>query len=324
MQITEISKKDTWNDFILSQTKGSGSEFLQSWEWGMFQRKLGRKIWFLGIENNRQVIGQALIVKYNLPLGKSYLYCPRGPIFSSLNRKALELLIEKIKDLSKQEKAIFSRWDLKDKKYKLKSFKKVKDLQPAKTLILDLKKTEADLLAQMHAKTRYNIRLAQRHGVKVFESRKQEHLNIFLDLLHQTAKREKFKTYPDNYYHQLLNFNPQFARLYFAQHQDKILAVHLLIFFGQTVIYLHGASSREKKEVMAPYLLHWEIIKWAKKKNFCFYDFWGIDQQKWPGLTRFKTGFGGQQSFYPGTYELSLSSFWYVLYRLGKLCFRLF
>jgi len=324
MEVIEICEKDIWNNFIFSNTKKTKSEFLQSWEWGIFQKKLSRKVWFLAIKNNKQIIGQALIVKYNLPFGKSYFYCPRGPISQSLNKEIFQELIDKIKYLAKKEKAIFFRWEPKEDKINFKGFSKIKDFQPSKTIILDLKKSEIELLKEMHSKTRYNIRLAQKHGVKVFKSNEEKYLNIFLDLLHQTSEREKFKIYPDNYYKKLLNSESKFATLYLAEHQNRILAAHLLIFFNHTATYLHGASSREHKEVMAPYLLHWQTIQQAKKENIYFYDFWGIDKKKWPGVTRFKVNFKGQEFFYPGTFELPISKFWYILYKSSKLCFRLF
>ena len=359
MKIIEVFKKDAWNNFIFSQVKRPGSEFLQSWEWGAFQKKLGRKVWYFGIKNESQMIAQALVVKHNLPLCKSYFYCPRGPIIPASGdskSKILELLIKEIKEIAKGENAIFWRMeplnkDVLSKVYPVKSFTEskrkslilfnrvnslkfrvvaVRPVQPSKTLILDFKKSEPDLLSQMHSKTRYNIRLAQKHGVKVFKSNEEKYLNIFLNLLHQTSEREKIKSYPDNYYKKLLNSESKsacagrFASLYLAEYQNRILAAHLLIFFNHTATYVHGASSREHKEVMAPYLLHWHTIQQAKKENIYFYDFWGIDKKKWPGLTRFKTGFNGEKIVYPGTFDIPLSKIWYYLYKLGKLCSLLF
>ena len=70
---------------------------------------------------------------------------------------------------------------------------------------------------------------------------------------------------------------------------------------------------------MAPYLLHWEALKEAKKRGCQFYDFWGIDHKRWPGLTRFKNSFGGEIISYPGSFDFVISSKWYFLYQLGKL-----
>jgi lipid II:glycine glycyltransferase (peptidoglycan interpeptide bridge formation enzyme) len=69
---------------------------------------------------------------------------------------------------------------------------------------------------------------------------------------------------------------------------------------------------------MGPHLLQWEEIRLVKKQGYRFYDFWGIDEKKWPGVTRFKMGFGGETVTYPGTFDLVFDKFWYQLYNLGK------
>jgi len=322
MLAIEVSEKNAWNNFIIAQSRKTGSEFLQSWEWGLFQKESGRKIWFLGIQDKDKIVNQVLVIKHKLIFGRSYFYVPRP--FLDFNKEDEKFLIKAIKEITKGKKIIFLRWDLRKKEIQTKSLKRVRDGQPSKTVILDLEKSEEEILFQMRPKTRYNIRLAQKYGVEVFEGKEQKYQKAFSDLLHQTAEREKFKIYPDNYYSRLLNFDPKFARLYLARYKNKILAGHLLIFFGKTVTYLHGASSRENREVMAPHLLHWETIRQAKKQDYQFYDFWGIDEKKWPGLTRFKKGFGGREVFHAGTFDLPLSDYWYKLYKLGKVCFRLF
>lgn len=315
MQLKEIKERKIWNDFIITSSEKPGGEFLQSWEWGDFQRQLGKEVHFWATEDNQRVIDQILLIEYKLPFNKKYLYSPRV----SLKRDSLDRLIEEIK---KEKDFIFFRFDLKNDDFNLTTGKRIRDVQPSKTTVLDLKKSEEEIFSQMHPKTRYNIRLAQKHGVLVFEDKEKRYLKDFLFLLRQTSKREGFKIYSDEYYFHLLNLNPNFVRLYLAKYQERILAGHLLIFFGKTVTYLHGGSCRNHKEVMAPYLLHWEAIKQAKRDNFYFYDFWGINENKWPGLTRFKTNFGGQTIFYQGTFDLPFNMFWYELYKLGRLCFR--
>lgn len=313
MQVIEIKDQKAWNDFVIS----NGDQFLQSWEWAEFQKELGRKVWRLGIKDGDNIIGQALLIKHKLPLGKSYLYCPRGPIFSSLSYKeALVLFFKKIKELARKENAIFLRIEPRDSKYQTADYKKVNDVQPSQTLMLDLAYSKEKIFSQMYEKMRYNIRLAQRRGVKI---EKSNDINVFLKLIHETAKREKFKPYSDHYYQTLLNRNDQFVRLYAAQYKGTILAAHIVIFSGLTAAYVHGASSREYKEVMAPHLLHWHTIQSAQEQGYAQYDFWGIDEKKWPGVTRFKKSFGGRSITYPGTFDIPLSRVWYSLYRLGKI-----
>ena len=115
------------------------------------------------------------------------------------------------------------------------------------------------------------------------------------------------------------------ARMVFVEHderplgkiRDKPIAGAILLTYGDTVYYLHGAMDRDYKSWMAPYLMHWEIIKWAKKQGYHYYDFWGIDTSRWPGVTRFKLGFGGQQVEYPGSFDMPISKFWYFAYNLA-------
>lgn len=322
MKIKEIKEKDSWNSFFF-QEKELGGEFCQSWEWGEFQKKLKRKIWRLRAEEGNKIIAQSLIIKYNLPANKSYFYCPRGPVFvNNIDQKRVfKCLVDFLKEIGKNENTIFLRTDLR-KKVDLNDLKKIKDVQPSQTTILDLQPPLKKILSQMHSKTRYNIRLSKRKGVEVFSSRKKEDIEKFFSLVKETSSRENFKIYQKSYYYNLVNSMPNLVKIYFARYKEKILAAHCLIFFNKTATYLHGGSSREEKSVMAPYLVHWEAIKEAKEKGCCFYDFWGIDKNKWPGLTRFKINFGGKKVFYPGTFDYPIKKSWYFLYKLGKICSR--
>src|SRR3989338_5647077 len=109
--------------------------------------------------------------------------------------------------------------------------------------------------------------------------------------------------------------------IFFAKYQNKIIAVVLVNFYkpSQTATYLHGASSSEHREVMAPHLLYWRAIQEAKVRGFKSYDFWGIDEARWPGLTRFKLGFGGEQVEYPASVDIIYRPVLYGLYYLARL-----
>ena len=275
---------------------------------------MGRKIWRLAIRENGKIIVQALIIKNQLPLGFSYLYCPRGPLFQdNYNKEGLELLINKIKYIAIKEKAFFFRIEPLEKIDFIFLNRKIPSIQPNQTTIMDLSLPEDEILKKMHSKTRYNIHLAKRKGVTIHES---DDIECFWDLLKRTTKRENFKSYSFVYYKKLLDCT--FTKLYIAKYKNKILAAHLIIFFNQTAFYVHGGSSREFRQVMAPHLLHWHIIKEAKNMGCNFYDFWGVDEKKWPGFTKFKMSFGGEKVVYPGTFDLPFSSFWYTLYKVGK------
>ena len=198
-------------------------------------------------------------------------------------------------------------------------------MQPADSLILDLDKPLDQIEAGMHQKTRYNIHLAERKGVQVFESTNEKSLADFLALQSVTAQRDKIKPFPDSYFQQMYQALVPAGQLslWRAEFQGSLLAINLMISFGDTVSYNHGASSEEQRNLMAPHLLQWKAIQWAKEKGHSHYDFRGIapdDNPKhaWAGITRFKKGFGGRVVHYVGCYDFVLNSAWYRLYRLGQ------
>lgn len=334
MKIINSNQKKSWNKPLIE----NGNSFLQSFEWGKFQEALGRKVFRL---KNKD--WQASVFAHHLPFNKSYLYCPYGPIISpeSEREKKLEEFIENLKKIN-GDGVIFIRiepeWKIEneekikvwEKKFKDLGFKKLsKDVQPSKTLILDLGLNEDELLAQMRPKWRYNVRLAQKKAVKVEKYQPPitiSHLEIFYDLLNKTSERHNYKIFGKEYYQKELSLKTQdfSAELFFAYYQKKVVAANLVIFFGKKATYVHGGSLTEHKEVMAPHLLQWEQIREAKRRGCIEYDFWGIDEKKWPGITRFKKGFGGTQINYLGAYDYVISPFWYYLYRGTKSIRRIF
>ncbi len=348
MEILGVKNKEFWNGFLAEQKL---AQFCQSFEWGEFQQSLGRKIFRLSVLEGGEILAVCLLIKNRLPFNKSYFYSPRGPILSKSKVKnekikiIIDSLIKKIKELAKQEGAIFWRFEVLSKEVLSDVFDSgfkvvnVQSVQPSKTLILDLTKPEERLLAEMHPKTRYNIKLAERMGVKIGYINNSEDVKNFLFLLQETALRDRFKPHPDFYYQKMFEilgrkeiglkiqgisylscelYKQGFLRLIKAEFRGKILAANILIYFGDTVTYVHGASSSERKNLMAPLFLQWQAILDAKELGYRYYDFWGINEKKWPGVTRFKNSFGGQTVEYPGTFDLPLNKKWYSLYSLAK------
>jgi lipid II:glycine glycyltransferase (peptidoglycan interpeptide bridge formation enzyme) len=343
MKLIEIKDKKQLNDFVGAQTH---AELLQSWEWSEFQEQTGNKIFRLGLEEDGKIIAAATLMKKSLPLGMNYFYCPRGPISKCEVRSAkcevLEFLFGKIKKIAREEKVIFLRIEpfviarsasdeaipqFGDKTTGLpRSFQSLAmtrtlDTQVSKTIILNLTKSEEELLAAMHQKTRYNIRLAEKKGVKIREAGCVD-FEKFWDLMSATVNRDSFRLHDKEYYKKMLEVEN--IKLFFAEYQNNILCAGIFSFFGDTAIYLHGASSNENRELMAPYLLQWELIKKAKSLGCKYYDFFGIDEKKWPGVTRFKKGFGGEELNYPGTFDVIFNKNKYGVYKFLRKARRLF
>ncbi len=331
MQIikAKANDKNKWNNFVKKSEYGS---FLQSWEWGEFQKSLGHQIWRLIIEDREKILGVALIIKHDLPRGYSYLYCPRGPVLGIQNwdLQIGQKLATEISEIAQAEKAIFLRLEPKStlsSGLKIPSqFKSAGQVQPKETLILNLEESEKKLLAQMHHKTRYNIRLAKKRGVQVrISNGDNKDIEIFCQLLSETAKRNKIKIFPKEHYLKLLKILGQagMVKLFIAEYEKKPIAAIIVSFFGPEAVYLHGASQLQFRNLMAPHLLQWETIITAKKAGCRQYDFWGIapanqPRHKWAGITRFKKGFSGQEQNYLGCLDLVYLPLWYPLYKIAS------
>jgi len=318
MKLIRIEEKKQLDNFVGGQKH---SQFLQSWEWGEFQKQVSGLVWRIGVENDLgEIVATAKIIKKSLPMGKSYFYCGRGPQFKSSNwdNEAGKILFDEIKRLAAEEEAMFLRFDPTFSMTDI-DFLTVKtlDIQPSKTLVLDLNKGEEDLLKDMHQKTRYNIKLAEKKGVKIVEA-DAGRFEEFWNLMAQTGDRDEFSTHGRSYYQAMLNLPKDFLKLFFAEHKDKVLVGNIMVFFGDTVSYIHGGSANENRELMAPHLLQWHTIKLAKQLGYRYYDLCGISEERWPGVTRFKEGFGGREINYPGTFDAVYDEGWYSIYKMVR------
>jgi len=325
---TVQASKEQFNELA----KGRRYSFLQSWGWGEFQERAGNKAVRIGFEDSGRLFFAICFVKRSLPLGRSYFYAPRID-FEGLNAEQLKFVFDSIAENVKTEKAVFLRFEPKERiiaGHEPRVTRTI-DAQPSKTIILDLEKTEDELLNAMRQKTRYNIRLAEKKGVVIREAREND-FEKFWKLMGETRERDGFRTHNKEYYEKMLDISVRGVsasggqipnhdlsiKLFLAEYDGRIIAGNIIAFFGDTVTYVHGASANEYRNAMAPYLLQWYVIRLAKNSGYKYYDFYGIDENRWPGVTRFKGGFGGNEVRYPGTFDLVFNRGWYAVYKLAR------
>lgn len=306
--------------------------FLQSKEWAAFQKAAGNKV----LELKFPAEFSANVIEYALPVVGNYFFVPRGPIFfkKDMGEKcANELLVTAKKRgvgwirIEPQAKKELEELREAFEKLGAKVVKAKKNHQPAQTLMLDLEKTEEELLSEMKSKTRYNIRLAAKKGVMIEKSNDNEALNAFIELSQETAKRDAIVIHPEEYYRKMIETIPaEMLSLYVAKFDGKIIGSALISFSGSVATYLHGASSNENRNVMAPHLLQWTAICDAKKAGFFKYDFGGTKIEKdkdgnlveksWQGITKFKVGFSpdGKPTEFPGCWDVIVDTKRYYAY----------
>lgn len=321
MIIQKCEDKKTWNDYLFLRKQ---AEFLQSFEWGEFQDRVGNKPIRLQCVENGQVIGQVQGFEQNLFPFVKFIYLPKID-------NCLEVL-----DYLQKSGYFFARIEpIEDLKFSDKySIFNVQNRQPKDTVVLNVSPNEEELLAGMHAKTRYNIKLAEKKGVVIKE---EKNVDVFWKLNEETFARDKFKSHDREYYKKMLQMENCYQLTAYVG--DEAIASNILIHFGDMMTYLHGASSDKHRNLMAPYLLQWQGFLLAKKLGAVNYDFGGVSPEmkegetktftcyhnycwdathKWTGITRFKAGFGGAGKKYPQAIEVVLKPLLYKIFQSIK------
>lgn len=220
---------------------------------------------------------------------------------------------------------------------KLKLKKNAVDIQPPDTTVLDLTQSEDDILANMHSKWRYNIRLSEKKGVVIHKYdgsvlNLSEKIDTFYRLTQETILRDGNSCHSKEYYLDLLKSSAQnladgkdvpLVNLYIAEHENDEIGAIITLFSKDEAVYLYGASSNLKRNLMPNYLLQWTAIKDAKNYGSKTYDFYGISpegkNQNHPmhGLYMFKTNFGGKIIHRTGSWNIPLKNI-YLLFSTAE------
>lgn len=294
---------------------------LQSWEWGEARRQMGIKV--LRITDGKNIFQLTIHpLIFNYYIG----YLPRS-VFPS--KEILEFLY----DWGKKNKIILfkiepyiekSKIKMQNAKLQVKNQNLIRSkhpLFPDWTQVLDITKSEDELLRQMKPKTRYNIKLAQKKGVVVKEESNEKGYKIFEKLYFDTCKRQKYFGHTPKY-HQIVwkNLKNSIAHILISYYQNTPLVAYELFHFKDTFYYPYGGSSTEFRNLMAANLIMWEAIRLGKKLGAKKFDMWGslppgYDLKKdWSGFTRFKEGYKTEFVQMVGSYDLIVSPIGYQLY----------
>jgi peptidoglycan pentaglycine glycine transferase (the first glycine) len=321
--VTPKTTRAQWEAYL---SKHKSPHLLQSRAWGDLKSDFGWKVEYI---QSGEAGAQILFRRF--PLGYSLAYIPKGPLGEWLpgilpeldavckKQRCFAVKIEPDEDSNTARMNELLEQDL---------IASPHTVQPKTTLIVDLTSDEDRLLAAMHPKTRYNIRLATRKGVKV---KPWEDLDSFGRMMKETADRDGFGTHTPSYYQRAYElFHPDGScELLMAEYEGIPLAALMVFAHGTRAWYLYGASINLERNRMPTYLLQWEAMKWAKGKGCVIYDLWGIpdESQKnleseftsrkdglW-GVYRFKRGFGGEVVHSIGAWDRVYIPSIYRLYR---------
>lgn len=306
MQSQVIDRAADWDTALASIPY---AHVLQSWAWGDIKARHGwQPVRVLFYENNSPVAA-AQILRRALPRTPfGVLYVPKGPALDFDNADLYARVCGELENLARQRSAIFIKqdpdvrvnqpaasvptqrgWRISDEQ-----------IQFHNTVTLDLARSEADILAGMKPKWRYNLRLAEKKGVRV-ETGAPGDWRLFYEMYRETSARDGFLIRPFVYYRdvwQTMSDAGQ-AALFYARVGDEAVAGIILFWFAKRAWYFYGASRSAHRDLMPNHLLQWHSMQWAKAHGCTEYDFWGApnvldENDSMYGVYKFKMGFGGE------------------------------
>lgn len=321
--IKEISNSNTWENFLLSQNQ---TPFFQSWWWGEVQKMIGFPILRLGIYQKNNLVGIAQIITVKAKRGTFY-WIRHGPILNEWDWYYVDELLKAIVIRAKKHSVSFIRMAplLDDTQDCLLQFKKrgfrnapIHNFDAENAWVVNLSKSEDELLKEMRKSTRYLIRKAISIGVKVEQSTDQRKLEDFNEVYQETAQRQGFVTHKGLREEFSIFSERNLLHLFLAYHENTLVAGAMIIFYGKQAVYHHSGMREDMKHIPATYLLQWEAIKEAKRRGMKWYNLWGVAPENkpnhpWQGLTLFKKGFGGIGINHIHAQDLPVSSrYWFT------------
>ncbi len=314
--------KNSWNREIARHPS-----FLQSWQWGELQKKIGRRVFRI---NASGLLASA--IEQKLPLGKTYLYAPHGPVICGASASSWTDLIKEAKSMGGGNCVFFRVEPLAreflgepvEKILKEAGFRETKAVQPKTTLVISLGKDEKTMLEEMEHDTRYSIRAAEKRGVEIefYEGKERDKsFGIFWEIFSETNRRHGLKAYPKPYYEEVARIEGEcYSKIAVAKADGKAVSAAMFAYFGGRAFYLFAGSLAGYGKFNAPTYLLWQAIRDAKKSGFEYFDFWGIshENENWAKITAFKKSFGGTEITSPGTWDYVFNKPFYFAYNLSK------
>ncbi|HYK08821.1 MAG TPA: peptidoglycan bridge formation glycyltransferase FemA/FemB family protein [Candidatus Eisenbacteria bacterium] len=330
LKIQEIINKKTWEEFIEKVSNGF-PPFFQTWNWGDVQKRQGIKIWRLGLYKNTSLIGIVSVTYISAKRGK-YIHLRHGPVLKEYKKEYLDFLMKFLSEKGKKAGASFIRLSPLISEEEGKSLFVSSEFRNAQIhamdaevcWILPLDASEEEILKNMRKSHRYLIRKSQTTGVVIERTKNIDKMKLFLPLYTKLAHKKHFVAHHGVEEELEIFGKDDQSLLFLAHYENKVIAGALIDFVHGMAIYRHSASDDAYRHIPAMYLLQWEVIKEAKKRDMKLYNFWGIapgdsKRHPWHGITLFKTGFGGEKKEFMHGKDYVLSWKYWLIYALERV-----
>ncbi len=318
INIVDATSREKWDKFITSHKEAN---FLQSWDFYEFHKSRGKKVVRRIAIDEKNKIHAAYAGVVETARRGTHLAIAGGPIMDFSDKKLVKMIFEDIKAEGEANDCVFVRVrpQLERTKEAYRIFKE-NGLRPAPTFlsveyaaILDLGKSEEEIMKSMHRRIRYAVNNARNKGFVIEKSTNPEDIHTFYEIQSQTAKRQSFVEFSEDF------LKKQFAAfakngeavLYTAKYNDEILAQNFMIFYGNEASYHYAASTALGTKMSGSPILHIEAMKDARKRGIKRYNLWGIvgedeKNHRFYGVSFFKRGFGGDELKYLPAHDLVL------------------
>ncbi|MGB4594296.1 MAG: peptidoglycan bridge formation glycyltransferase FemA/FemB family protein [Anaerolineaceae bacterium] len=345
MQPDEDTHASNWNELLRELPQ---AHIMQTSVWGQAKRQNGWEPNYMRWNaKNGKVEGAAMVLERNLslPFGLkvTVLYCPKGPTLDWNDTQLRDTVLKRLEVYAKKRHAVFIKidpdvvlgWGASDSEsaseaplgYAVQACLVERgwqfssdQIQFRNTVLIDLNRSEEEILAGMKQKTRYNIRLAARKGVSVRQGDLSD-IPMLYQMYAITAVRDNFVIRHEAYYASLWKdfFEAGMADFLIAEYDNQPIAAIVLFHFAGISRYMFGMSLEAQRDLMPNYLLQWEAIRLSKSQGCQTYDLWGApdvfdeSDSLW-GVYRFKEGFNGTTTRHIGAWDYAPRPFLYTLY----------
>ncbi len=320
--VEHIEDKQVWEDFLDTHPEVN---FLHSWYWGEFHKKLGHDVERRVFLKNKKIIGVVQAIVEPARRGR-HIVVPGGPILDWNNKALINAWVKTVREIARQNHCLFVRVrpQLLDTPENARLFKKLgfrkspMHVTADLTSQLDLDKSDDEIKKNMRKGARYDVNKAERIGIKVEQASDDKFIKEFCKLQQETAKRQNFIPFTDKFLTEQFNTFSAAGKvlMYRSTYEGKLLSMAFIIFYGKEAAYHYGASTELARDYPGAYAIQWEAIKEARRRGCSRYNFWGVahhgqTKHRFYGVSVFKRGFGGEDVAYLPARDLVVSQLRY-------------
>jgi peptidoglycan pentaglycine glycine transferase (the first glycine) len=342
----DTQQQEAFDDFLRQAPNG---HFMQGTHWYELKSHFGwQGAGRYAVRDGGRIVAAASILK-KTKLGVNILYIPRGPVWSDeADGRVTDVLFANIESIAQREKSFFVRISPNFLRQKfqppsgspdayygkrygedierlLSSYGyrySKKQVQTNGTLLVDLTRDEEQILSSFHRKTRYNIRLAEKKGVRIELLKTEEQLSSFYSLLRMMAERQDYLLKDYEYFRFIYRHlvPDDVARIYIARDgRGEIISGILIISWAGRSYYMYGGFDYAHRSLMPNYLIHWHAMREEKRRGVHYYDFQGVPlvkDESHPsyGFYRFKRGFSDLEIQFVGDWDYTRKPLLYWLW----------